>query len=111
MRPADLRSSKRRLGALLTAAGLALGLPMLAFAQTEDDPVRLEGSTIRGDQELPSGLYITPWRDSQPEQGIDKPARLLDEALVPIDPDAFRRQMLYWQALEAARPKPESAPE
>lgn len=77
-----------------------------ALAQTQDDPVRLEGSTIRGDQELPIGLYITPWRDSEPEQGIDKPARLLDEALVPIDPDAFRRQMLYWQALEAARPKP-----
>lgn len=95
---------------MLAAAVLATALPVLAFAQSEDDPVRLEGSTIRGDQELPIGLYITPWRDSAPEQGIDKPARLLDEALVPIDPDAFRRQMLYWQALEAARPKPEEAP-
>lgn len=91
-------------------AALTCGLPATALAQTEDDPVRLEGSTIRGDQELPIGLYITPWRDSEPEQGIDKPARLLDEALVPIDPDAFRRQMLYWQALEAARPKPEDTP-
>lgn len=92
----------------MTVAVLACGLPTAALAQTEDDPLRLEGSTIRGDQELPIGLYITPWRDSEPEQGIDKPARLLDEALVPIDPDAFRRQMLYWQALEAARPKPAS---
>lgn len=95
----------------VAAALIACGTPVLGGAQTQDDPVRLEGSTIRGDQELPIGLYITPWRDSQPEQGIDKPARLLDEALVPIDPDAFRRQMLYWEALEAARPKPGNAPE
>ena len=95
----------------LAALTLACAVPVLALAQPDEDPVRLEGSTIRGDQELPIGLYITPWRDSAPEQGIDKPARLLDEALVPIDPDAFRRQMLYWQALEAARPKPGDAPE
>ena len=74
-----------------------------ASAQPDEEPIEVEGATIRGEQELPIGLYITPWRNSPPEEGIDKPAKLLEEALVPIDPPAFRRQMQYWQALESAR--------
>ena len=96
--------------AILSAvlAGAAWLTPWSAGAQQDRDAdaTRLEGATIRGDDELPIGLYITPWRDSNPEQGIDRPARLLDEALVPIDPKAFRRQFEYYQALEAARPAP-----
>lgn len=79
---------------------LAVGM---ASAQPAEEPIELEGATIRGEQELPIGLYITPWRNSPPEEGIDKPAKLLEEALVPVDPPAFRRQMQYWQALETAR--------
>ena len=96
----------------LVRAGLAhvvLGLLALsvASAQPAEEPIELEGATIRGEQELPIGLYITPWRNSPPEEGIDKPAKLLEEALVPVDPPAFRRQMQYWQALETARRPPE----
>lgn len=59
------------------------------------------GTTIVGERESPIGLYIMPWRNSGPEQGIDRPARLLDEEPLPLDPGTFRRQLDYYSALTA----------
>lgn len=103
---------------------LALSGP--AFAQTdakakapataEDDQPALDttakvkaaedgglGTTvITGEGESPLGLYLTPWRDSKPEKDIDRPARLLQEDLRPIDKDVFERQTQYYEALTGA---------
>lgn len=57
------------------------------------------GTTIVGERESPIGLYIMPWRNSGPEQGIDRPARLLQEEATPLDPGTFRRQLDYYTAL------------
>jgi hypothetical protein len=57
------------------------------------------GTTVIGEQESPLGLYIMPWRQSQAQAGLDRPARLLDEALLPLDPDVFKRQVEYHRAL------------
>lgn len=57
------------------------------------------GTTVVGEQESPIGLYITPWRNSAAATGLDRPARLLDEALMPLDPDVFKRQVEYHRAL------------
>ncbi|QHS09224.1 hypothetical protein [Sinimarinibacterium sp. NLF-5-8] len=62
----------------------------------------VDGTTIIGEQESPIGLYITPWRDAQPEQGIDRPARLLQEQLLPIDQPVFVRQIEYHKTLSAS---------
>ena len=59
------------------------------------------GTTIVGERESPIGLYIMPWRNSTAEQGIDRPARLLDEEPLPLDPGTFRRQLDYYTALTA----------
>jgi hypothetical protein len=59
------------------------------------------GTTIVGERESPIGLYIMPWRNSGPEQGIDRPARLLEEEALPLDPGTFRRQLDYYSALTA----------
>jgi len=61
------------------------------------------GTTIVGDQESPIGLYITPWKDDYAERGLDRPARLVDEALEPIDPATFRRQIEYYETITAFR--------
>ena len=60
------------------------------------------GTTIIGERESPIGLYITPWRESRPEQDLDRPARLLQEKLVPIDEVVFVRQIEYYNALSNA---------
>lgn len=67
------------------------------------------GTTIVGERESPIGLYITPWRDAYAEQDIDRPARLLQVDMAPLDRTVFARQVEYYDALtEAAKAK--SAP-
>lgn len=60
------------------------------------------GTTIVGERESPIGLYIMPWRDARPEEGMDRPARLLQEKLLPLDEEVFVRQIEYHNALSNA---------
>lgn len=60
------------------------------------------GTTIIGERESPIGLYITPWRDARAEDDIDRPARLLQEELQPIDETVFLREVEYHRALSSA---------
>lgn len=60
------------------------------------------GTTIIGERESPIGLYITPWRDARAEDDIDRPARLLQEELRPIDETVFLREVEYHRALASA---------
>ncbi len=87
-----------------TIRGLSCGALILAsplgLAQTE--PVELGGTTIIGDRELPIGLYISPWRSATAEDDIDRPSRYLDVGTQALDPDVFRRQVEYLDALDAA---------
>lgn len=63
---------------------------------------REEGTTLVGERESPIGLYLTPWKNSQAEQDIDRPARLLQEEMLPIDEDVFIRNLEYYEALSGA---------
>lgn len=64
------------------------------------------GTTIVGERESPIGLYITPWRNAYSEQDIDRPPRLLQVDMSPIDKVVFARQIEYYDALtEASRSK------
>ena len=104
------------------ALAVLIALPLAGWAQDEmpalpdeqpavatdadDAPVKpgavqqaRTGTTVIGEQEAPIGLYIMPWRQSQAEGGLDRPARLLDEELRPLDPEVFKRQVEYHRAL------------
>jgi len=100
--------------ALSGAAGAQNETPALPDEQpavatdADDAPVKpgavqqaRTGTTVIGEQEAPIGLYIMPWRQSQSQAGLERPARLLDEALLPLDPDVFKRQVEYHRALSA----------
>jgi hypothetical protein len=88
--------------ALALLAGL---LPALASAQpaaapAEEPAVKTDtGTTVVGERESPIGLYITPWRNDAPEAELDRPARFLEEELLPLDPDVFRRQVEYFNTI------------
>ncbi len=60
------------------------------------------GTTIIGERESPIGLYIMPWRDSLPEADMDRPARLLQESMQPLDEQVFVRRIEYHNALSGA---------
>ncbi len=60
------------------------------------------GVNVVGERESPIGLFITPWRNASAEKDIDRPARLLQEELLPMDEDVFVRQTEYYEALSGA---------
>lgn len=107
---------------LLCLAALALPLGVLAQAAAPAKPAAPKagneqpavrtavpedlrdqsGTTIVGERESPIGLYITPWRNAYAEQDIDRPARLLQVDMAPLDRDVFARQIEYYDALTQA---------
>lgn len=100
------------LAAALFATAVSAADSAAAPKKNPDEPIATSpdasaettaGTTIVGDQEAPIGLYITPWKDEFAERGLDRPARLLDEALQPIDPATFRRQIEYYQTITTYR--------
>ena len=57
------------------------------------------GTVIVGDRESPIGLYIMPWRNSAAQADMDRPARLLEAEVLPLDEAVFVRQIEYHNAL------------
>ena len=64
------------------------------------DEMDLGRTEITGNQELPTVLYIVPWRKSDPGDLMGRPANtLLDEVLAPVDRTEFLRQVGYYDDL------------
>lgn len=99
--PASPRQAPAPAAAPVAAAPGSAAAPIPADATS--------GTTIVGDQESPIGLYITPWKDDYAERGLDRPARLVDEAMEPIDPATFRRQIEYYETITAFRKRQQGA--
>lgn len=64
------------------------------------DRLDLDTTSITGSQELPKVLYIVPWKQAGIGDLTGKPVNsLLDEVLMPLDRDVFRRQVRYFDQL------------
>lgn len=80
----------------LLAASLLLSQPATA------ERIIMQGTAIIGNQELPKILYIVPWKKSELPDLSEPPLEsLIDEALMPIERSVFRRQIEYYQTLNA----------
>jgi len=65
-----------------------------------EESLEMEGTRIRGNQELPKVLYIVPWKSSEiPDLSQPPLESLIDEALAPVDRDVFQRKIRYYDAL------------
>jgi len=65
--------------------------------------LRLESTSIRGNQELPKVLYIVPWKDPELAEVSGRPVNsLIDEVLAPVDREVFLRQVRYFDQLYGA---------
>ncbi|MFL6605282.1 MAG: hypothetical protein ACJ8R9_28660 [Steroidobacteraceae bacterium] len=65
------------------------------------DSLQLDTTQITGNRELPKVLYIVPWKRSDLGDLVGKPVNsLLDEVLMPVDRDVFKRQNRYYDALK-----------
>jgi hypothetical protein len=70
------------------------------------DHLELDPTTITGNRELPKVMVIVPWEKADLGDLSGKPANsLLNEVLEPVDREVFRRELSYFDALEA---KPET---
>lgn len=84
----------------LSSSLLTLGV---SSAYAEEEPAtagieELQGITIRGNDELPLGLYIMPWKEPEPVEIETAPTQLLTHELKPIDPTVFERELQYYNA-------------
>jgi hypothetical protein len=79
-------------------AGLFVCLLCSAAAPVmAEDRINLDSTSIVGNRELPKVLYIVPWKKPLSGNLVGKPVQsLLDEVLVPLDRDVFRRQVEYY---------------
>jgi hypothetical protein len=81
-------------------------------AQPKTDRLELGTATVTGDREQPKVMYIVPWKKSDIGDLTAKPMNsLVDEILAPVDRDVFKREVIYYRAVEGtsqigASPKP-----
>ena len=80
---------------------------------TKVDRLDLGTATVTGEREQPKVMYIVPWKKSDIGDLAGKPMNsLVDEILAPVDRDVFKREVVYYHAVQAdasqngAPPKP-----
>ena len=102
-------------------AGAAAWAVLPASAQTKKAPTKdiepaavakpdqadLDRSQIIGNRELPKVTYIVPWKKPGAGDLSGRPlVSVLDEALMPLDREVFRRQVRYDAQAVAQTPAP-----
>jgi hypothetical protein len=71
-------------------------------APNTTDRLELGTATVTGDREQPKVMYIVPWKRSDIGDLAGKPMNsLVDEILAPVDRDVFKREVLYYKAVQA----------
>lgn len=83
---------------------LSLALILLSTPLFAAERLNMEGTKIRGNQELPKVLYIVPWQEAEVPDLSQPPLQsLIDEALTPVDREVFQRKIRYYDALSAQK--------
>jgi len=71
-------------------------------APGSSDRLELGTATVTGDREQPKVMYIVPWKKSDIGDLSGKPMNsLVDEILAPVDRDVFKREVVYYKAVQA----------
>ncbi|MEM9101464.1 MAG: hypothetical protein AAGB12_04005 [Pseudomonadota bacterium] len=70
-------------------------------SKIDNEPVKQEkingtpslGMSIIGSKEMPTVLYIVPWKSPEPDSEMPLVSRVLDEVFKPLEPEVFERQV------------------
>jgi len=66
------------------------------------DRLELGTATVTGDREQPKVMYIVPWKRSDIGDLTARPMNsLVDEILAPVDRDVFKREVVYYHAVQS----------
>lgn len=98
--------------AFLFLPALAVLVPCSgAQAQASSGVVTIEGTQIRGDQEVPTVMYLVPWQPPEVEALRAPEERLMvEQSFEPLERYEFRRFIEYHEAFveqELSGPKQE----
>jgi hypothetical protein len=100
-------------GANASPAGAPAPVAPAQKGSGKADRLDLGTATVTGDREQPKVMYIVPWKRSDIGDLAGKPMNsLVDEILAPVDRDVFKREVIYYRAVQAdasqngAPPKP-----
>jgi hypothetical protein len=111
--PAEEAHAKRNSHAATAApapsakAAVAPAGPAQSVPHGAKDRIDLDTTQITGNRELPKVLYIVPWKHSDLSDLAGRPSNsLLDEVLMPVDRDVFKRENRYYGALQPDEPRP-----
>lgn len=73
--------------------------PMLYAQDTSTRVVTIEGTRIRGDQEVPTVMYLVPWQPPEVDELRGPEERLMvDQGLRPLERYEFQRFIRYHEA-------------
>lgn len=74
----------------------------LSLSLNAEDKIKLKGTSIIGNKELPKMLYIVPWKSAElPGMNAPPIESLIDEALSPVNRYNFKRRIRYYQIYSA----------
>ncbi len=94
--PAPAQPAPARASAHNPPAGQA------AKSGSKTDRLDLGTATVTGDREQPKVMYIVPWKRSDIGDLAGKPMNsLVDEILAPVDRDVFKREVVYYHAVQS----------
>ena len=83
---------------------LLLCFTLVSMQSYAADRLDMQGTKIRGNQELPKVLYIVPWHEAKVPNLNQPPLQsLINEALKPVDREVFQRKIRYYDALSAQK--------
>jgi len=95
---------------LLPVAALMLAAPGLQ-AQ-ESGVMTIEGARIRGDQEMPTVMYLVPWQPPTAETLPGRDERLLvSQAFEPLERYEFQRLVKYYEVFRQSQEENAPAPD
>lgn len=99
-----------------SAAHTAARMPAVGQkSSAKADRLDLGTATVTGDREQPKVMYIVPWKRSDIGDLAGKPMNsLVDEVLAPVDRDVFKREVIYYHAVQAVSQngaQPQAAPQ
>ncbi len=94
---------------LLSAVTCLLLITAPGLQAQESGIMTIEGTRIRGDQEMPTVMYLVPWQPPETEALRGRDERLMvSQAFEPVERYEFQRLVKYYGTFRQSHEEPVS---
>lgn len=98
-----MRTGTNKRIAVLQRLALAVMVMLASIAGAQETEVlTIDGTLIRGDQEMPTVMYLVPWQPPE-VQGLERPDEklMVQTSIAPLERAEFQRMLSYHRQFEA----------